>query len=150
MGLLSATGSSVVNWIRISLCFTMRMRSTKWSWSLIGTKNPESSGMYICCFVATVSTTSVSPSLDAPLHGCDLRIVGVRYEHLNPAVGIGPLELLHRADECNLLSRIEHGAGVVSKCRARHQHCADEDQGVERSVHIGGDARKIIFVRPAA
>ncbi len=44
-----------------------------------------------------------STHLDAPLDRRGLRIVPVRHQDFNPAVGIGPLKFSHRAGERNLL-----------------------------------------------
>src|SRR5580658_3340131 len=55
--------------------------------------------------------------LNAPLEGFRAGIARIGYENLDPAVRIRPLELLHRADERDLLCLIEHRARVVRECR---------------------------------
>lgn len=53
--------------------------------------------------------------LDSPLDGRGFRVVGIGNEDLNPAVWVGPLKLLHRTDERNLLCLIEHCPGMMGK-----------------------------------
>lgn len=51
--------------------------------------------------------------------GARIRLTGIGDEHLNPAVRIGPLEVLHGSDERYAFVLIEHRAGMVRECRAR-------------------------------
>jgi squalene cyclase len=74
--------------------------------------------------------------LNPPFNGFPAGIAQVWNEHLNPAVRIGPLELLHRPDERDLLGLVEHRARVVRECRVSHQRQNDAERYSETGSHV--------------